>query len=756
MSFAAGVLTAALALPPQGLIAAYDFARVNLLNWSEDTTNATWAKQGMSITLLATPAPYPYSGAPMRLAQSAVSGRVHQDTRAAVAGQPYTGSVWLRADTPHDALLKLEVLASGNALGNREQPVSVTTAWQRFTVTMSHIAGGDTLRFLMWPTPFGGPAGEVEAFGFQLNAGGTALPYERTTDTQVLVDRSAQLQPAPPGRINFLNWTEEPGVRSAWFTNRVSTNGNRLTTDPNAAGFDYLWQSVSRAAPGQTVTVYADLVQGNTAFSDVRVLTNSGSTPIQSARIRWSDRTLVPHPDSQALGSVSLQEQGGGVLRVTITVTLPALTGATGLFVYPNGWNSGATAGMYVDLLRVQWSLGAAALPYERQYSGVTGDNSLRGANMALDSAGATANTLPPGWYFGNDAGVTAGVTGTRVGADGLTEVDITFTSSDTVNRACRVYMTPVPSSATPIAITPGEVLSWSVMVASPNTTAASINMYFFDSGRTFLGNSVSNAALTPTLTRVGGTRAVGAGSAAAFMQGVVEFTLISGATRTLTLAAPMLSRGPAQPYVRPAQHATLGAGASADNSDPTWAAQGLAFDGVDDRVIAPILPPGSRSFTLMVAALLRPGAAIPSNYADAVGWRNAPARGWVNLNVATGAAVNWEIRDGAATQVGSDVTNAGTIAQGQYAVYALSVDRVAGTARAFQNGVLTRTRALTPGLGSIDADSTLVLGTTLTGGKTPLTLAYNAVYDRALTDAEIHQAYRFIRNQLSRRGVTT
>lgn len=734
MSLAAGVLSAALALPPQGLVAAYDFARVNLLNWSEDTTNATWARQGMNITPLTTPAPYPYSGAPMRLTQSAVSGRIHQDTRAATPGQPYTASVWLRADTPHDALLKLESLTGGNALGNREQPVSVTTAWQRFAVTMSHVAGGDTLRFLLWPTPFGGPVGEVEAFGIQLNAGGTALDYERTTDAQILVDRSVRLQSPPLGRVNQLGFTEELNLAPWTLTNATLTpavadpfGGTRaftLTGLPITSGPERrLLQNAPPATAGER-RVNSVYLRRRTGVGAVQML-----TPQNSA---WIDLALT-----------------GTWQRFTTSGVLGSSASLFALRLL--------TDGDQVDVAFPQQEAGAIPTAYERQFSTLVRDQSLKSANMAYDSLGGSTSSLPPGWAYGSEAGITHAITAVRPSGTvpGTAELDFTVSNNDTVNRTFRLYPTPSANTAAGVTIVPGEVLSWSAYLSTPDSSPINVGIYSHDTSHSFLANTGQTFATSPTLTKYGITRAIGAGQATASARGVVEFGVGPGSSRSFTLAAPMFNRGPELPYVRPAQHATLGSSTGPDSNDPTWVAQGLSFDGVDDRIITPISPPGLRSFTLIVAALLRPGAASPNSYADALGWRNTPARGWVNLNVATGAQANWEIRDGATTQVGSDVTSAGAIVQGQYAVYALSVDRAAGTARAFQNGLLTRARTLTAGLGSIDADSMLLLGTTLTGGKTPLTLSYAAIYDRALTDAEAHQAYRFIRNQLSRRGVT-
>lgn len=171
-------------------------------------------------------------------------------------------------------------------------------------------------------------------------------------------------------RVNLLNWSEDL-TTSAWVRNRIDTTPNRATVNANPTGFDYVWQAIPSAAQGQTITVYADMVQGNSAVSDLRILTNNGSTNVRSARIRWADRTLIPHPDGATTGTATVQERGDGVLRVTITVTLPALTGSTGLFVYPNGWDSARTPGIYVDVLRWQWQLGAPT-EYEKQTDGQT------------------------------------------------------------------------------------------------------------------------------------------------------------------------------------------------------------------------------------------------------------------------------------------------------------------------------------------------------------------------------------------------
>lgn len=599
MSALLGLLGASLMLPgasialPPGLVAAYDLSRGNLLNWSEGPlTNLT---RGGTPTPTEAPGSDGYA-AWFVFAQGAPSSGqyVYSSGINMRPNTTYTVSAVVRMDsgaapvlgTSGDLNADMSMVLAGDAVFIGTSVEALGGGLFRVSARASTNAsiGVPNCGVVRYPGQ-SGRGFRVTALALRLAAAGQ---YERTTDGQTLLDRSVRLGVVPV-RTNHLTYSEDL-TQSVWTKARATATATRVTTDATANGFDYVWQALPSAVQGQAVSAFVDLVQGNTTVTDVRVLTNNGNTAIRSARVRWSDRTLVPHPDNTTAGTVAIEERGGGVLRVTVTVTLPALVASTGLFVYPSGWNNNNGVGQYVDVLRSQW--GAPGAPYQRQTHGLLIDDSLRGVNMALTpdgfGSGFTTPALPTGWRYASDAPVSASVAAIRPNASipGTYEVDITATNSDTVTRAFRLYVSPAASASDAVMVTAGDVVTLSAGLASNVTGNVSLNVYNYNAGRNFLANSsfsVNLAAGAP-LARVGAARALTSDSTVVFALGVIEFALGAGASRSLTVHAPCFARGDiGLGYLRPPTHATLGSSAAAaDSNDPTWGPTGMQFLGDD------------------------------------------------------------------------------------------------------------------------------------------------------------------------------
>ena len=813
MSALLGLLGAGLMLPgasialPRGVLAAYDFSRSNYANWSEDLTQTSWGRANASVSTVQTALADGALGNVTKLADNTnnsqhliypanvpvadnapesfvwrVKAAEYRYVGVQWANKAYTGYPTIIVDLQDGVVLNAQGASAGTTLSlssaGTTTVVTITpvgNGWYDVAVSVPSVGVGsnsprpalllqtqatNSNNFTFAGTGTSG----VLIHRMQWNLTLNPLPYERTTDGQTVVDRSVRLGAAPV-RTNHLTYSDDL-TQSVWSKSRVTATATRVTTDATANGFDYVWQALGGAVQGQAVSAFVDLVQGNTTVTDVRVLTNNGSTAIRSARVRWSDRTLVPHPDNATAGTVAIEERGGGVLRVTITVTLPALVASTGLFVYPSGWSNNNGAGQYVDVLRSQW--GAPGAPYQRQTHGLLIDDSLRGVNMALTpdgfGSGFTNPGLPTGWRYASDAPVSASVTAIRPNTSipGTYEVDITATNSDTVTRAFRLYISPAASASDAVMVMAGDVVTLSAGLASNVTGNVSLNVYNYNAGRNFLANSsfsVNLAAGAP-LARVGAARALTSDSTVVYALGVIEFALGAGASRSLTVHAPSFARGDiGLGYLRPPTHATLGSNAAAaDSNDPTWGPTGMQFLGDDYANVS--LPNADQMSWYVVAQQ----DVAPSNSGG-----NQAA--FISKDVG-GAATNPTF----AVQFGSDLvpynlacivpsnppTGDGNISSAGSGTFKLTLGVPAGiggtydgaTLKTFVGGRLrgtaTRTGVLANTAGPLRIGQQK-LGTNryMTG-----TVYLVLVWSRALTDREMGQVDRAVREYLGRKGV--
>ncbi len=140
----------------------------NLLEQSETFDNAVWSKTGVTVTANSVAAPNGTTTADT-LVFGASSNEIVQSVGNLIVDQTYTLTIYLR-------------VASGTATmywGNIDYTtpsITVTTEWQRFTVTQQAAA---TTRY---PKLVSSSGVTVYAWGAQLNIGSTAKPYFPTTD----------------------------------------------------------------------------------------------------------------------------------------------------------------------------------------------------------------------------------------------------------------------------------------------------------------------------------------------------------------------------------------------------------------------------------------------------------------------------------------------------------------------------------------------------------------------------------------------
>jgi hypothetical protein len=172
-----------------GILKAGDYFQIggqNLLQQSQDFENAAWLKDGAPsgpiVTADTTAAPdgsttadtiaFPATGA-------AQFSNLHQQVAGLVTvGVPYTFSIWLKASSAVQVTL---VVRDTNLLPNQAQVLNVTTAWQRFSLTVIPQPGASTtMDAMIYAGPSAG-AVTIFAWGAQLENGPFPKAYVWTT-----------------------------------------------------------------------------------------------------------------------------------------------------------------------------------------------------------------------------------------------------------------------------------------------------------------------------------------------------------------------------------------------------------------------------------------------------------------------------------------------------------------------------------------------------------------------------------------------
>ncbi|MEK7426816.1 MAG: hypothetical protein AAB131_23600, partial [Actinomycetota bacterium] len=151
----------------------------NLLVQSEVFEHAAWAETGYTISAGTLSAPDGGATAELLGAGVAITDNTLQTISGQVtASKTYTGSVWLQMPSGTGTIgLRLK---SGNEIGTTTN-ASVTTTWQRFSVTQT-FTSGSTVNLIF--EIINGTTG-VRAWGAQVEDAASAGVYARTTTEQV-------------------------------------------------------------------------------------------------------------------------------------------------------------------------------------------------------------------------------------------------------------------------------------------------------------------------------------------------------------------------------------------------------------------------------------------------------------------------------------------------------------------------------------------------------------------------------------------
>lgn len=758
MSLAAGVLSAALALPQAGLVVAYDFARANLLNWSEDLSQGSWVKTSAVATLSTIRHP---EGVPLwNLTENTANAdhradqsipvvpdglfiaefdmaRLNRDTVSFGFG---TGGCWANGLPAFSMNLatgqgtNLFPAAPGSSITARALGGGVYRV--RITARMASApVGTPTLRF--WTgvasTSQGDGVGGVAVTRAKLTVN-QEYEYERTTDGQTLMDRSVRLWPAPPRRTNLLTWTEEPNM-PAW-TNGSSTPTVTLNTGTTPRGFPawtisggYKAISVFNRA-GATLTSSCVMKGGAGSATTFFVFPKGAG---QSITV---DANGTVTANSLVDGTYTVTPLEGGWFEVALTYTPDADRTISTLYVHS------ASGSVQIGEARV--NLSPVALPYERQTDGVAYDLSLRGKNLlpASETFGFLTDT-----YF----------TGAR--ANGNSTISANNTGAAVVATTRQWFGAATGNVQVSLPVQPGRTYTLSALIETAGSAGVTYHfgMHVFRGGA-YIAEPGVNLAPNTSRTRVSMTYTVPVdGGAYTVAPRLAVYNLAAGATASTTLSQVQLEEGPAATYYeRSASHSVLGTTAGPDSSDPIWGPAGLTFDGVDDGTMvgAFAMPDGDFTaliaFTPLVDSGTTDGKAITRG-GTGTAWRNnlylGPVSG-LGMNFKAGI---YHVAGGHSNSGFSYLNFPGVLTVGQARVAVVRV-----------SGLTVRGMYLLPG-GVPNAQVSQPLPQPPPGGvfqgfgsTANVTLHAFTIWSRALTDAEIHQAYRFIRNQLSiKRGIT-
>ena len=228
--------------------------RTNLVTYSEDFTNASWSKDAtITITSNATASP---SGAIDAQEVDFNTGVYLFNEYTTTSESAFTFSVYLKAPSP--TTIKMNIQQSGG--GVTEQTVSITTEWQRFSVTRSSTA--PTFLRTTWKPDAGGEV--FYAWGAQLEQGSFPTSYIPTSGATVT--RSADIADIATANFGYNPKAGTLVVEAAGFLGSYpspyslndGTNANRLQPYKNnsdtSVGFDVTTSTSTQANLIQTVT----------------------------------------------------------------------------------------------------------------------------------------------------------------------------------------------------------------------------------------------------------------------------------------------------------------------------------------------------------------------------------------------------------------------------------------------------------------------------------------------------------------------
>ncbi len=215
-------------------------ARTNLVTYSEDFANAAWLKTDATISGTLTSSPDGQTNG-RTVTFAGTNDLLRFIGPSCSVGESYTASIWAKAGT--SSSVKFSVLFSGSGLGSVEETITLTSEWQRFTISGTVPSGTpDTARMRFTSLE----AGSIQVFGAQLEENSTASSYIPTSGATVT--RAAQTLAVPPAAFGWNNSAVSIQMDGRMtYANEGVTTTARFTSW-NAGGGVYIEQRLDTAS----------------------------------------------------------------------------------------------------------------------------------------------------------------------------------------------------------------------------------------------------------------------------------------------------------------------------------------------------------------------------------------------------------------------------------------------------------------------------------------------------------------------------
>jgi len=283
-------------------------ARTNLVTYSEDFANAAWLKTDATISGTLTSSPDGQTNG-RTVTFAGTNDLLRFIGPSCSVGESYTASIWAKAGT--SSSVKFSVLFSGSGLGSVEETITLTSEWQRFTISGTVPSGTpDTARMRFTSLE----AGSIQVFGAQLEENSTASSYIPTSGATVT--RAAQTLAVPPAAFG---WPEPE-----YLSGELVTNGTFDTDTTGWTGYNYQGHSVTISSVSGELTVVNDPTNGGNAAAYQAIPTVIGQ--VYSVSVDFIS-TTTGTPNVLIRNSVggatlsSITTSGAGVYTTTFTAT---------------------------------------------------------------------------------------------------------------------------------------------------------------------------------------------------------------------------------------------------------------------------------------------------------------------------------------------------------------------------------------------------------------------------------------------------